>query len=111
MNGTDYEHARVVTDLTLGYDPVVRVMYYALGLGGESGEVQEKIKKLVRDNDGVVTPEFIESLEKELGDVLWYLVGLANMYDISFDQVMAKNIEKLKDRKSRGVINGKGDER
>lgn len=111
MNGIDYENARAVTDLTLDYAPVIRVMYYALGLGGEVGEVQEKIKKLVRDNDGVSNPEFIKALEKELGDVLWYLVGLANLYNISFDQVMQTNIDKLKDRKDRGVVHGKGDER
>lgn len=111
MNCVDYEKSRIVTDLTVLYDPIIRVMYYALGIGGETGEIQEKIKKLVRDNDGVASQEFKDNLTKELGDVLWYLVGLANLYGITLDMIMEENIKKLQSRKERNVIHGSGDNR
>jgi len=39
-------------------------------LAGEIGEVVEKIKKIIRDEDGLLTKERCEEIEKELGDVL-----------------------------------------
>ena len=60
-------------------------IYPALGLAGESGEVCEKIKKLIRDHGGVIYPEFKEQITKELGDVLWYVATLAKELDLSLD--------------------------
>jgi NTP pyrophosphatase (non-canonical NTP hydrolase) len=82
------------------------LMYLALGLTGESGEIAEKIKKFYRD--GSLDRD---SLAKELGDVLWYLSQLS--FHISWDlQAIAyKNIEKLSSRKERGVLGGSGDDR
>ena len=60
-------------------------IYPALGLGGESGEVLEKIKKLIRDKNGKVDKEFLVLLEKELGDMLWYLANLASEFKIKLD--------------------------
>ena len=54
------------------------IIYPTLGLCGESGEIAEKIKKIIRDDDGIVTPEKKEALKKELGDVLWYISNLCN---------------------------------
>lgn len=87
------------------------IIYPALGLGGESGEVLEKIKKLLRDNDGVATFEFRDAIEKELGDVLWYVANLAHDCGLSLDSIARQNIEKLQSRKTRGKIQGSGDDR
>ena len=87
-------------------------LYYpALGLGGETGEVLEKIKKLLRDKQGVVTDEFREALKKELGDVLWYMSALCEEAGIRLGDVAVGNIEKLLDRRDRGVLGGSGDNR
>ena len=87
------------------------VVYPALGLGGESGEVLEKIKKVLRDNNGVFTEEKKQEIKKELGDVLWYLSDIAYFLGISLDDVAKSNIDKLTSRNKRNVQYGSGDNR
>ena len=71
----------------------------------------EKIKKVIRDNGGVITEEKREELKKEIGDVLWYAAGLSAELGLSLEDVAAFNIAKLQSRKERGVIKGSGDNR
>ena len=86
-------------------------IYPTLGLAGEAGEVAEKIKKVIRDNGGVVSDEKREEITKELGDVLWYVANLSTELKISFEDVARKNIEKLQSRKQRDELHGSGDNR
>jgi len=86
-------------------------IYPTLGLTGESGEVSEKIKKVIRDKKGIVSDEDREAIEKELGDVLWYLSQLATELHIDLESVAKKNIEKLESRLERGTLSGSGDNR
>jgi len=86
-------------------------IYPALGLTGEAGEVAEKIKKVIRDKGGVVDDESKEMIEKELGDVLWYVTQLATELGLELNSIAEKNIEKLYSRLERGKINGDGDNR
>jgi NTP pyrophosphatase (non-canonical NTP hydrolase) len=80
--------------------------YLALGLGGESGEVLEKTKKLIRDN------KFSrEEVAKELGDVLWYLTRYANAIGYDLATIADMNVKKLSSRQDRGVLQGSGDNR
>ncbi len=85
--------------------------YPALGLAGETGEVAERVKKLIRDDDGVLTPERREALKAELGDVLWYVAALCSELKLSMSEVAEYNVRKLRDRKARNVIRGDGDTR
>ena len=78
-------------------------IYPTLGLVGEAGEVAEKIKKLIRDRGGIIDDGFRESVQKELGDVLWYLSQLATELGLNLDEIAQKNIEKLYSRLERGV--------
>lgn len=80
--------------------------YLALGLGGESGEVLEKVKKYIRD--GVLVRD---DTAKEIGDVLWYMSRLAGAIGYTMDDIAQMNIDKLTDRQKRGVIKGNGDNR
>ena len=82
-----------------------------LGLVGEAGEVAEKIKKIVRDKEGVISNEDKLELQKELGDVLWYIAALSDYLGLRLDDVGAQNLSKLASRKNRGELHGKGDNR
>ena len=86
-------------------------VYPTLGLSGETGEVAEKIKKIIRDDNGMVSVQKREELKKELGDVMWYIAMLATELSIDLDDIATHNIEKLVDRLDRGVIKGSGDNR
>ena len=86
-------------------------IYPTLGLVGEAGEVAEKIKKIMRDNSGVVDNVRKTEVMKEMGDVLWYLAQLAVTLDMSLEDIAINNLEKLKLRLKRDVIHGDGDNR
>lgn len=86
-------------------------IYPLLGLAGESGEVVEKFKKMIRNNDGVMDDKIRESIKKEFGDLLWYIAQICTEIGIDLDDVAVTNIEKLKDRTKRGVIKSEGDSR
>lgn len=86
-------------------------IYPTLGLAGEAGEVSEKIKKVLRDKNGIVDEMTKQELSKELGDVLWYVAQLCTELNLSFDEVAKMNIEKLFSRKERGQLHGNGDNR
>lgn len=88
------------------YPEQFKLIYPALGLAGEAGEVAEKVKKLIRDGN-----LHVDDLKKELGDVLWYISALASDLQISLDDVASTNVEKLQSRLARGVIGGNGDNR
>jgi len=97
---------------TAVYPDVGKNMWYpALGLAGEVGEVVEIIKKTYRDNAGVLVLEKYIKLKKELGDVLWYITNIACEAGMSMSDIAVQNIDKLQDRKERGVLHGSGDNR
>ena len=85
--------------------------YPALGLAGESGEVADKLKKVIRDNDGVLTDSVRDAVAKELGDVLWYVAVLAHELGYDLNTIAKNNIDKLASRMERGVLTGSGDNR
>ena len=87
------------------------IVYPTLGVVGESGEVAEKVKKILRDDGGKLSKEKIRELSKEMGDVLWYLANLASELKLSFGDIAKQNIEKLSDRQKRGKLKGSGDNR
>lgn len=87
------------------------LVYPTLGLVGESGEVAEKIKKVIRDKNGTVNKATREEIKKELGDVLWYMSQLATELGLKLDDIAEENIRKLRSRKKRGKIHGSGDNR
>lgn len=82
-----------------------------LGLPGEAGEVTDKFKKIIRDKGGEISAEDKAAIVKELGDVLWYLAGIARYLGVPLSEVAKINVEKLEDRLARNVLHGEGDER
>lgn len=86
-------------------------IYPVLGLVGEAGEVAEKIKKIIRDDEGVVSEEKKEEIKKELGDVLWYLSQLSSEFGLKLEDVASGNLKKLSSRLERNKVKGSGDNR
>jgi NTP pyrophosphatase (non-canonical NTP hydrolase) len=87
------------------------IVYPTLGLAGEAGEVAEKVKKLLRDDAGVLSDERRSALAGELGDVLWYVAQVATEADLDLEQIAQGNLDKLLSRQRRGVLSGSGDQR
>ncbi len=96
---------------TAVFPPDQGIVYTTLGLASEAGEVADKVKKAIRDNDGHFSGEVREAIKKELGDVLWYVSGLAWELGFDLNSVAEANILKLASRKERGKIGGSGDDR
>ncbi len=134
MNFNDYQAAAVKTAI---YPQDAAIMYPALGLTSEIGEVAEKVlgmecpvanrnalgmaahggnaagqvKKIVRDDSSVLNPERRDAIAAEIGGVLWYAAALARDIGVDLDDIAVKNIEILASRKKRGVLKGDGDNR
>ena len=87
------------------------IIYVALKLSGEAGEIAEKIGKLLRDKRGRISIVDKTELEKELGDVLWYIANLATELGLELNDIASTNLIKLKSRQERGKLQGKGDNR
>lgn len=96
----------------IGNSPTTEGLTYAvLGLTGEAGEVADKVKKILRDDGGVIRSDRRDALIKEAGDVLWYLSALCNELDTRLDHVARTNQEKINGRTERGTRQGSGDDR
>jgi len=105
---TEYEDAAAALSLNLDKYTVDGLpIYYCLGVAGESGELVDKVKKAWRNNSQI---NIYETL-KEVGDVLWYLTMIARFFNSSLQEVAELNINKLRDRATRLVIVGEGDNR
>lgn len=97
------------TEETAVYPPQKSIEYLSLGLNDEAGEVAGAVKKYLR---GDYDEEELRSRVKgEAGDVLWYWVRLLDELDLSAEEVMEANADKVFDRKERGKIRGDGDNR
>ena len=69
-----------------------------MGLCGESGEAIDIVKKWLAQGHELDK----EKLAKELGDICWYLAETATALDLSLEDIMASNIEKLRKRYPEG---------
>lgn len=108
MTLNDYQKAALETAV---YPKEYKIIYPALGITEEAGECSGKVKKIIRDNDGVFTGERKMEIAKEIGDVLWYCATLAHDIGYTLEEVGNMNVEKLHSRKERNMIGGSGDNR
>lgn len=121
MTLNEYQEKAMVTCM-----PSCKNEIYAInGLMAEVGEINDKIAKGVRkailriDNNHLVwntsNEEEVDNYRKELileaGDCLWMLALLSQQLGYTLDEMAMANIEKLRDRATRGVIDGSGDHR
>ena len=112
LHGTFYDYEEEAMDYAVYGDDII---YPAFGLVSEAGEVADKIKKVMRDEEVELpfnlTADQRRAIAKELGDVLWYVTALAGDLGYALEDIATMNIDKLRDRKDRGMIHGSGDER
>lgn len=106
----EYQARAKATAVYPGKGTWVGLVYAALGLG-ETGELQGKVKKILRDDNFELSEDKRDALIGELGDVLWYCATMATELDILLSDVCRINLAKLGSRQERGVLAGSGDNR
>jgi NTP pyrophosphatase (non-canonical NTP hydrolase) len=75
-------------------DNEMMIVWNAIGLAGEAGEVVDHIKKGIFHRHGLNQTQLV----KEIGDVMWYVAGLCTKLGINLEDVMQQNIDKLLER-------------
>jgi NTP pyrophosphatase (non-canonical NTP hydrolase) len=110
MTFDDYQKHALSTVLSSD-DSFKDLLHWVLGMNGEAGELAEKMKKIIRDKNSVVSDEDKLEMAKELGDVLWYVAVFAHDLGVPLDTIAQQNLDKLQSRKARGVLGGSGDNR
>lgn len=93
------------------YPTANAIEYTALGLVSEAGEVAGKVKKMIRDNGGVLDEDTRHALVDEYADVLWYVSEGLRALDTTLEVAAQRNLNKLADRQKRGKLSGSGDVR
>lgn len=105
-----FDHKQIETIMEATCANALGVTYTGLGLG-EIGEIQGKIKKILRDDGGRVTMEKRAAVSKELGDTLWYISQMATELSLDLESIASENLAKLASRRERGTLQGSGDDR
>jgi NTP pyrophosphatase (non-canonical NTP hydrolase) len=83
--------------------PTERLLTAAVGMSAEAGEFTEIIKKIVFQGKPV-NQENLFHLKRELGDIMWYVSQACIGLDISIEEVIQMNFEKLSARYPEGAF-------
>ena len=78
-----------------------RLLTAALGLGSETGEFVEIVKKIFLQGKPA-SEDNIFHMKRELGDIMWYVAQACMALEVSFDEVIATNVKKLEKRYPEG---------
>lgn len=104
--------------LSTGTESILNFLLLGTGIAGETGELVEKFKKVIRDKkytieNGkvVITPSYRTFVVKEFGDLFYYLGQAMMELDISMSEVLKANLNKVHTRNETGKVHGDGDER
>ena len=108
MTFDDYQKKALSTNINPGTDIFFDRMF---GLVGEAGEMADKVKKWIRDDQADWKKLDKDLMASELGDVLWYVATLADTLGFRLDEVARRNIDKLASRHQRDKLKGAGDHR
>jgi NTP pyrophosphatase (non-canonical NTP hydrolase) len=108
MNMDDYQEQSGKTAI---FPKDKALLYLVLGLCSEAGELAGKLKKIIRDTNGEITPEKIAELADENGDCGWYQTQINTALGLKSSEVAERNLNKLNSRLARGVLGGSGDNR
>ena len=112
---TFYEYEEAALNHAI-YD--YELIYPVLGLVSEAGEVADKVKKIIRDDEIDIVDPLVDLTEDqrkaialELSDCLWYITAAAADVGYDLDEIASMNMAKLSSRQRRGRLKGSGDYR
>ena len=108
---SDLDMYQQVAKTTAIYPREQAIIYPALGLTGEAGEVANKVKKIIRDGTNKNNEDLVQAISSEIGDCLWYISVLADDIGCKLSDIANTNLIKLENRKKKGTIHGSGDKR
>jgi NTP pyrophosphatase (non-canonical NTP hydrolase) len=92
-----------ISDLdSIGAD-IPRLMTAAFGLSAEAGEFTEVVKKIILQGKSY-NEENVFHMKRELGDICWYLAQACMALDITFEEILQMNYEKLSARYPEGTF-------
>ena len=77
--------------------PTERLLTAAVGMSAEAGEFTEVVKKIIFQGKPV-NEENLFHLKRELGDIMWYVAQACMGLNVSLDEVIEMNVDKLKAR-------------
>lgn len=92
-----------LTELETQDADVSRLLTAALGMSAEAGEFTEVVKKIVLQGKPY-NDDNIFHMRRELGDLCWYLAQACMALDITFDEILQMNYEKLSARYPEGTF-------
>jgi len=84
-----YDYQRLVDDRAVNRNTFGNIEYLNCGVIGETGELAEEIKKMLRDDNGHLTDARRDAIRIEAGDVLWYLSAIATRCGLFLPDVLA----------------------
>lgn len=118
MYGSDYQrrmnaiYEQTRPDFTYGTGSDIWLLYAALALNGEAGEVAEKAKRIVRGDYAELSVDEVRAkIQGELGDVLYCVCMVCAEMGLELNDVMLSSAMKFESRLKRGVLQGEGDDR
>lgn len=103
----DFADYQARTAETAVYPKERALEYLSTGMAAEVGEFCGKVAKTFRKDKDLDK----EAAAQELGDVMWFVSQTCTALGYTMQQVATMNINKLLDRKERGVLKGDGDNR
>lgn len=106
-----YQQQATETAIYPGQGTFQGLIYTSLGLGGEAGETLNKVKKILRDCDGILTEDKREAIVGEIKGCLWYVAACATELGVDLGTIAQMNLDELASRQDRGVLQGSGDDR
>ena len=86
-------------------------VYTVLGLAGEAGELAGKMKKVIRDDKGLISKDKLDGMKDENGDCLWYVSENAANFGENLEKTAINNVNKLVKRQQNNTLGGSGDKR
>ena len=93
MNLDDYQQ-NALKSVAITEKNLAALAHRTLGLTGESGQVANMVKKIIRDKAGAATVKDTEEITEKLGDALYYVAVLAEYFGKDLSEVAAVNLEK-----------------